>query len=817
MPLSYAGLFDQVTRTVDALNRAGYGRGDRIALALPPGPETATAVISVLAGCVFIPLNPAMSSPELRTLLPRFRIQALLTRTGLLPHLVEAAAECRIPAIHLEPLVNEPAGRFSLTLAPREPNPLTGFSTEDELSAVFPTSGTTDLPKRIPWSQAEVCGHALRSAENLKLTPSDRCLHLMPVLHHCPVMSSILSTMFAGASGIHPTSLSALDFMAWVRALQPTWCAVPPPFFQVLLSEIQRHGGPSPNLGLRALYTCGAPLNVAILTEVERTFGAPVRNSYGASECGSICANPMPPGLRKPASVGVALGLDVRIVDASGEPLPVHQPGEVVVRGPGVFRGYEEDPDNNLHTFFGEWFRTGDQGYFDSDGYLFLLGRTKELINRGGEKIAPQEIDAVLQAHPNVQEAAAFPIPHPVLGEDVAAAVVLKHPDLGLDPVRQFASEQLAGFKVPRTLLAVSEIPKGPAGKVQRNRLAGLFAPELALAQQRRLLAAGSSPGPLGNVESSLLEIWQSVLGRPDIGVCDDFFDLGGHSLQAAILVSKVEELFGRKLPVSVLLQEPTIQRLARFLSSTEPQRLAVRHNGSKPPVFILNPQLSMRLLAHRIELNQPALYLELSEKWAAANPRTLAEIAACLVTDMLDVQPAPPYFLLGWGCSGTLAYEIAQQLLAAGKPAELLLLIDTLNLDRVRTARFWRERILTHGSRLAKLPRSGRPAYVAAKLRSLVTNIQVITAPRRYARKPGDPARLVPEAVPAYVPMPYPGRVVHFRSNQYADVSDRSLGWKQLAPRLEVVDIPGDASSLFQPPQVDTLAARMTGFLNPS
>jgi oxalate---CoA ligase len=482
--LSYAALFDQVASTVDTLNRAGYGRGDRIAVALPPGPETAVAMIAILTGCVCVPLNPTSVASDLRVLLSRCRVDTLITVTDFFGQMVQAAAELGIPVIDLVPVTAEAAGRFRLSVEPREKRAQVGFSGEHELAAVFPTSGTTALPKLIPLTQADVCCHGQRAARYLGLRASDRCLDFLASFHHDAIMASILSTVFAGASGIYPAAVSAAHFLEWTRKFRPTWSAAPPSFFQALLSEFRRNGGDAKSLGLHTLFTCGAPLAESVIAEVEQTFQASLRNSYGATECGGISINPAPPGIAKPGSVGVSIGPEIRIVDESGGPLPVGQMGEVVVRGPGVFRGYEADPNQNANTFFGEWYRTGDQGYLDSDGYLFLVGRIQEIINRGGEKIAPLEIDEVLCSHPDVEEAAAFAVPHPVLGEDIAAALVLKPSARAADQIRRFASERLSPFKVPSTLLIVSEIPKGPTGKVQRRRLAVLLADELARAAQ---------------------------------------------------------------------------------------------------------------------------------------------------------------------------------------------------------------------------------------------------------------------------------------------------------------------------------------------
>jgi acyl-CoA synthetase (AMP-forming)/AMP-acid ligase II len=484
-PLSYAGLFEQVARTLDALNRAGYGRGDRIGLALPPGPETAVAVLAGMTACIVVPLNPASSAVELRALLPRSRVDALITMRDFPGNVARTAAELGIPLIDLVPAVQEAAGRFHLFVEPRGRRAQTGFSKDDELAVVFLSSGTTALPKLIPLTQADICAHGQRAMRYLGLISSDRCLDLLPPFHHCAVSVSVLSTIFAGASGVYPSAMGARRFLNWAQEFQPTWCAAPPPFFPSLLAELESEARDVTNLGIHTLVACGAHHDEGVAAILERTFRANFRNCYGATECGGISVNPVAPGINKRGSVGLSVGLQIRIVDETGESLPIGRLGEIVVCGPGVFRGYEADPHDNANTFFGEWYRTGDLGYFDGDGYLFLAGRAQEIINRGGEKIAPAEIEEVLRSHPDVEDAVAFAVPHPVLGEDVVAAVVLKPSAEGTDPIHRFAAERLSSFKLPQRLLVVPEIPKGPSGKVPRRRLASLVAAELARGSAR--------------------------------------------------------------------------------------------------------------------------------------------------------------------------------------------------------------------------------------------------------------------------------------------------------------------------------------------
>jgi acyl-CoA synthetase (AMP-forming)/AMP-acid ligase II len=210
------------------------------------------------------------------------------------------------------------------------------------------------------------------------------------------------------------------------------------------------------------------------MAELEATFRAPVIEAYGMTEAShQMASNLLPPGLRKAGFVGKAAGPEVAIMDEGGGLLPQGCSGEVVIRGPNVFSGYENNPSANASAFTNGWFRTGDRGVFDADGYLQITGRLKEIINRGGEKIAPREVDDILQAHPAVAQVVAFAMPHDKLGEDVAAIVVLKEGHTASErELRDYAAKYLADFKVPRTILFRDEIPKGPTGKLQRIGLA---------------------------------------------------------------------------------------------------------------------------------------------------------------------------------------------------------------------------------------------------------------------------------------------------------------------------------------------------------
>ena len=294
------------------------------------------------------------------------------------------------------------------------------------------------------------------------------------------------------------------------------------------------------------------------MAELESVFNAPAIESYGMTEAShQMASNPLPPRQRKAGSVGLPAGPEVSIMDAAGNLLPPGETGEIVIRGPNVTTAYENNPTANQSTFTNGWFRTGDQGYFDSDGYLFITGRLKEIINRGGEKIMPREVDEVLKAHPAVAQAITFAVPHPTLSEDVAAAVVLRtDASVTERELHQFAFDHLANSKVPSRVIIVDEIPEGPTGKMQRVGLADKLAPKLK---------AEFGP-PTNSVEEALANIWAEVLRIEQVGIYDNFFALGGDSLRAVRLFDQIQKVFGKTLPVITLLQAPTVEQLADIL-----------------------------------------------------------------------------------------------------------------------------------------------------------------------------------------------------------------------------------------------------------
>ena len=310
--------------------------------------------------------------------------------------------------------------------------------------------------------------------ETLSLTAGDRCLNVMPLFHIHGLVAAILSSLRAGASVFCTPGFNGLRFFSWMKEAEPTWYTAVPTMHQMTLSLAGRNQDIIGSTRLRFIRSSSAPLPPQVMQRLEEVFGAPVVEAYAMMEAAhQMTCNPLPPRRRKPGTVGPAAGPEVSIMNAEGLLLSTGEVGEVVIKGPNVTPGYENNSKANAEAFTNGWFRTGDEGKMDEDGYVTITGRLKEIINRGGEKISPREIDDVLMDHPSVEQVVTFAMPHPKLGEEVAAAIVLREGTEATDhDIQAFATERLANFKVPRKVLFLDEIPKGPTGKMQRIGLA---------------------------------------------------------------------------------------------------------------------------------------------------------------------------------------------------------------------------------------------------------------------------------------------------------------------------------------------------------
>ncbi|MEN6482572.1 MAG: acyl--CoA ligase [Anaerolineaceae bacterium] len=472
--LNYLQLYRHLQNTMARLNQLGIGRSDAVAIVLPNGAEMATAFLSVAACASAAPLNPAYQKQEFDFYLEDLQAAALIVAAGSPSPAIQSAKERGIPLIELsfDPLAA--AGLFELHGEPRELMSPGGAASAEEIALILHTSGTTSRPKMVPLSGSNILTSARNVAATLQLSPADRCLNIMPLFHIHGLIASLLASVYAGGSVVCTGGFSVFEFFNWLQDFQPTWYSAVPSMHQAILSRAVDKQTLIQANPLRFIRSASASLAPQVMQALEDTFHAPVIEAYGMTEAAhQMASNPLPPQARKFGSVGPAAGPQVAIMAEDKSDLyPAGQIGEVVIRGENVMSGYRANPEANANAFSAGWFRTGDQGYIDSDGYLYLTGRLKEIINRGGEKVSPREVDEVLLDHPGVAQAVTFAVPDARLGEDVAAAVVLKDPRVTSQELRQFAAQRLVYYKVPRQILILAEIPKGPTGKIQRIGLA---------------------------------------------------------------------------------------------------------------------------------------------------------------------------------------------------------------------------------------------------------------------------------------------------------------------------------------------------------
>jgi acyl-CoA synthetase (AMP-forming)/AMP-acid ligase II/acetyltransferase-like isoleucine patch superfamily enzyme len=591
-PLTYRGLLDQVEHTVGTLSAFGLKPNDRIAVSLPNGPEMAVAFVAVAAGVTCAPLNPSYRESEFDFYISDLKARALIVPSGIDSPARTVAERYQIPIIELTPTLEAEAGVFTLTGKTHGSVNSYSFADPDGIALVLHTSGTTSRPKIVPLTHTNLCSSGRNITRTLKLNEKDRCLNVMPLFHIHGLIGATFSSLTAGASVVCTPGFDAEKFFGWLDTFRPSWYTAVPTMHQAVLARAPANREIIARTPLRFIRSSSAALPKQVMASLEEVFNAPVIESYSMTEAShQMTSNPLPPLLRKPGSVGMAAGPEIAIMDEAGKLLPRGQIGEVVIRGINVTNGYENNPTANQSAFVNGWFRTGDQGQVDADGYLFLTGRIKEIINRGGEKIAPKEIDELLMQHPAIAQAVAFAVPHPTLGEDVAAAVILNgNTSLTESEIRAFASTRLADFKIPTRILIVDDIPKGPTGKLQR----------IGLAEKLPVKLQADFVSTRNQVEEQVAEAWKDLLKLGEIGVRDNFFVVGGDSLTASMMMLEIEKRFNTVISIADFIKSPTIETMARLIidgnGSSAATDVSERGNASKPIKDSFLPGLRNRL-----------------------------------------------------------------------------------------------------------------------------------------------------------------------------------------------------------------------------
>ena len=461
---------EKISRQLAATNIIN---SDRAAIVLPNGPLMASSFLSISSYMSAAPLNPSYKQEEFEFYLDDLKPKFLLVEPNSKSLAVIAAKNLNIPVFEMKISNNQPLGTFELfdkETDYKNPN-------DYDEALVLHTSGTTSRPKIVPLSNLNIFTSAVNISKSLKLTADDHCLNIMPLFHIHGLIAVLSASAKVGASVCASNGFNALKFLDLAETQNITWYSGVPTMHQAILLRAQKNSDKAKKLNLRFIRSSSASLPPAIFEQLNDIFQTPVIEAYGMTEAThQMASNPLPPAIQKPGLVGMPAGPEICIMNDKNEKLSQGEIGEICIKGDNVTNGYENNPEANKQSFVNDWFRTGDEGFFDEDGYLKISGRLKEIINKGGEKISPLEVDNILMDFPPIDQALCFGYKDKMLGEDIAVAIKLKeNKSCTEDDIKSYANEKLAKFKIPKKIFIVEDIPKGATGKLQRIGLAKKF------------------------------------------------------------------------------------------------------------------------------------------------------------------------------------------------------------------------------------------------------------------------------------------------------------------------------------------------------
>jgi acyl-CoA synthetase (AMP-forming)/AMP-acid ligase II/thioesterase domain-containing protein/acyl carrier protein len=678
--ISFGAVVARIGEIDHQLRAAGLGPASRVAVALQRGPEAALLSVAICCRAILVPINPNLAPPDLQAELERIRPDALIV-----------PADAPIPD-----WVAASRGGFGLFVARKAVSSFDEIGlqqigpvarerpaaevTAQSWAAIFKTSGTTGRSKRVPVTHENLIEMARKMERWLTLGPADRAACIMPIYYNAGFKATLLVPLLIGCSVALPESPSANDFERWVDDLRPTWLTSAPPFLQAIAEKLDGTRASMPGHALRFVLSTASYLPDTTRRQLEELLAIPVVEFYGMCEAGMVTAPAFPPDEPRRGSVGRIPEGELAIRGDDGSVRRPGQIGQVMLRGPSVTPGYLFDDIEGVPSGLQDgWLATGDLGTVDADGFLTIAGRSKEIINRGGEKISPYDVEKALLQHPAVREAAAFAVPHPRLGENVGAAVVLHRGTKATSTeLIDFIYDRLAPFQMPRHVHLVESLPVGATGKISRPSLSAVFA------NQPR-----SKQPPDAPLELQIAEIWRRLLKLEDIGLDDDFFEIGGDSLQATEMLLELEEITRYRIAPSEVRAQLTIRQLSETLcnaAAAKDEVITAVKSGPGAPLFVCHGDFcgwgfyAFRL-AELLRHDGP-VYLLHSILDEAKGLTTIEDMVRCYLPHIEAAAPEGPVRLAGYCHGGIASLEIAGQLERRGRTVEKIVLIDTFSLN---------------------------------------------------------------------------------------------------------------------------------------
>jgi amino acid adenylation domain-containing protein len=574
---TFSGLKERAAAISLQLQRWGLERGDKVAFLMDNSVFAAQLFLGAMyGGLVSVPLNVRAGASQLSYMVVHCDAKIIFVGDEYAALMTEVMTQVPRPVR----VISEVDGIAAMCDTAPPSTLLTAPSPEDVALLMY-TSGSTGHPKAAVHTHGTILAGGRNSVAAHELTAADRSLLVLPLYHINAECVTLIPTLLSGGSVVVPRQFKLGQFWDWLDGYQCTWSAIVPTIVSQLLDWHDPRAdqrGPAFRR-IRFLRSSSAPLAPSLHREFLTKFPLLLIQAMGSSEGGNIFSNPLPPGENKIGSPGLPWGFDVKIVDPKGVELPNGEPGEMQIRGEGLTSAYYKEPEATAAAFDAEgWLHTGDLAYRDTDGYFFVVGRSKELIIKGGVNIAPRQIDDVLESHPAVLEAAAVGLPDRHFGEDIVAFVVLRAgAECDERELLGLCEGRLGHFKTPARIYFVQDLPKGPSGKVQRLRLVeqatGANAGGRAAAPTGFVLGRGSdqegeeiaSTLP-ASLENAIAEIWAEILRLPHVGVDDNFFALGGDSLMAIQCVSRLREKTAIRLTLTEFFGKGTVAEQAALI-----------------------------------------------------------------------------------------------------------------------------------------------------------------------------------------------------------------------------------------------------------
>ncbi|HTM59167.1 MAG TPA: AMP-binding protein [Burkholderiales bacterium] len=675
--ITFSQLQACIATFADVLGGAGLRREDRLGVLVPVGIAGGQLVAALASNLTVVPVNPALTSREVIEIAEDHHLAGIV-----LPEWLEAPARSmldELPIAVLEAAVAADDGLHLRVIRRRGPAAPLRLSRPADVALLLRSSGSTGAPKIIAVTHGNLVAMAekLASPRWFALTPEDRVSCTLPLYYAAGLKTSLLVPLILGQTVGFPPTGKAFDIAEWIDALRPTYLSVAPASLHRMVDRLRASARRLEGGSLRFVMCAAAYLSEDLRLAAESMLGVPVIEFYGLSEAGVMAANPAPPGKIKPGTVGLPATGELLVVDENRQPIRDGAVGQIMISGPTVTPGYVSQDNSSAFDLKDGWLLTGDLGCIDSDGYLSIVGRVKEVINRGGEKVFPYEIEKALLQHPAISDAAAFGVPHPRLGENVAAVAVLKPGNaVSEQALKQFLATRLAGFKLPRRVHFVGDLPRGSTGKVLRRSLTAAYA-----------VPSGDLALPNHLLEFELRDLWKRLLRTNDIGIDDDFMEKGGDSLLATEMLVEVERLTGKPYPQSEL-STLTIRRIHEVVRSdalAQHEVITQVRSGSGIPLFFchgdyLTRGIYAQKLAALLPDDRPVFLLHCyADRLMGASIESMAREYAREVT---RVAPHSPVLIAGFCNGGLAAWHLAHLLSQDGVEVVRLLLIETLSLN---------------------------------------------------------------------------------------------------------------------------------------